>query len=264
MRNQDLREAIEDFSFGLLSTALDLSISLIAITGSISTTRSNPASVWRALEELSARPSITKDSLKQAFWRAKNQGLLTRKQARGKIFWILTEQGKKRLTSTFPIYLKVRPWDKRLYLITYDIPEEQRAHRMLLQKVLRQLGAGQLQKSIYLLLWDPREVIKDFIRDHELSGMVIVSNTGTDGSIGEKSLDELVWKVFRLEEVNSRYAEFIRHYQQKQLPSMQLAFQYLSILKDDPQLPFELLSPIWTGTKANGIFNSLISTKEIS
>ena len=262
MRNEELRELIEEFSFGVLSSAINLSLGLLATAGAITTSSTNPAEVWKALEETSTLPAISKESFRNAFWRARNQGLLKRKQARGKTFWTLTKQGRKRLASTFPIYQEDRPWDRKLYLVTYDIPEEQRADRTLLQKMLKKLGAGQLQKSIYLLLWDPTEVIKGFIKDHGLSGMVIISNTGTDGSIGEKSLDELVWEIFQLDELNERYKDFIQNHKRKQLQAIQLAFLYFSILKDDPQLPFELLGPTWKGTKAYTIFKSLTKTQE--
>lgn len=262
MRNEELRESIEEFSFGVLSSAINLSLGLLASAGAIATSSTNPSEVWKALEETSSLPSISKDSLRHAFWRARNQGFLKREQERGKTFWTLTRQGRERLASTFPTYQEGRPWDRKLYLVTYDIPEEQRSDRTLLQKMLKKLGAGQLQKSIYLLLWDPTEVIKSFIKKHGLSGMVIVSNTGTNGSVGEKSLDELVWEIFQLDELNERYKDFIQSHRQKQLPSVQLAFFYLSILKDDPQLPFELLGPTWKGTKAYTIFKSLTKTQE--
>lgn len=250
MRRRELQEKIEDFSFGVLSTSINLALSWVVFSTELMAGGRSPASVMRAVEAASGASGVNKESLKRAFWQAQNKGLLKRKRERGKEFWVATERGRKRLVAQFPTYFKDRRWDKRLYLVLYDIPEEQKRDREKLRQKLVKIGAGRLQNSSYLILWDPTEVLRNFIKENDLSGMVIVSDTGTDGSIGEKSLDELAWEVFRLDELNSRYQEFMNMTKSKELTAEQLVFFYLSILKDDPQLPFELLGPTWMGDRA--------------
>lgn len=264
MRKNELRESVSDFSFGLLSTALNLSIGLAAFGANAFTSGKSPSSISRAVEAAANVPGISKDSLKRAFWKAQNRGLLKRKRIRGKDFWITTEQGKQRLSSKLPTYYTNRPWNGRLYLVTYDIPVEKSSDSKRLRYYLKKIGARRLQHSVYLILWDPTEVLKTFIRDHDLSGMVIVSDTGSDGSVGNSDLDELIWEVFRLEELNNRYKNFLEKIKDKNQPPIELAFRYLSILANDPQLPFELLGPTWTGDKAYRKLKEIIGTRKIS
>lgn len=261
MRRRGLQEKIEDFSFGVLSTSINLSLSLVVFSAGLMTSGRSPASVMSAAEAASGITGVSKETLKRAFWQAQNKGLLKRTRERGKEFWEATGHGKKRLVSELPIYFKHRPWDKRLYLVLYDIPEEQKRDRERLREMLIKIGAGRLQNSSYLILWDPTEVLRKFIKRQGLSGMVIVSDTGTDGSIGEQSLDELVYEVFKLDELNGRYREFMRMTKSKELSAEQLAFLYLSILKDDPQLPFELLGSTWMGDRAFAALQNILGPR---
>ncbi|OGY16771.1 MAG: CRISPR-associated endonuclease Cas2 [Candidatus Chisholmbacteria bacterium RIFCSPHIGHO2_01_FULL_49_18] len=261
MRRRELRETIEDFSFGVLSTSINLVLSWVVFSADVMTAGRSPASVMRAVEASAGFRGVSQDSLKQAFWRAQNKGLLRRKRERGQEFWEATEEGRRRLVSELPVYLKHRPWNKRLYLVLYDIPEEQKRGRERLREKLVKIGAGRLQNSSYLILWDPTEVLRTFIREQGLSGMVIVSDTGTNGSIGEKGLDELVHEVYQLDELNRRYQEFMKMTKSKETTGEQLAFIYLSILKDDPQLPFELLGPTWMGDRAFETFETVLGSQ---
>ena len=249
MRTQKLRETVEDLSFGLLSTAINLALSLASFGVILSTSGRDPRSVAHAAEVAATLTGISKETLRRAFWKANNQGLLKRERRKGHGYWEATELGKKRLSSNFPTYHTERPWDKRLYLITYDIPEEAHADRTKLRENLLKIGARRFQDSVYLILWDPTEVLKQFLKEHAIAGQVIVADTGTDGSIGEKDLDDLVWEVFQLEMLNTRYKNLLEEVERKTLPSIKMFFHYLSILRDDPQLPFELLGPAWKGDR---------------
>lgn len=262
---QNLKETIIDYSFGVIATAINLTLSLVIFGADLTTGRRSPASVTKAAESAATFTGIDKEILRRAFWKAQNRGLLRRKRERGTEFLEATEQGKTCLKASLPRYFSHRPWDKRLYLVTYDIPEEKHTQRKILQKHLEKIGASRLQYSTYLILWDPTDVLKELIRDHELSGMVIISDTGTDGSIGDRDIDELVWDVFKLEELNQRYKDFIKETKAKHVKLEHLVFLYLSILKDDPQIPFELLPPTWMGDKAYLTFQKIIgnSAKEI-
>lgn len=250
MRNPKLRETVEDISFGLLSTTINLALGLISFSTTAFAPGAGRGAVWQAVEQSSRDTGINKDSLRYAFWKAKNLGLLQRRRVRNKYFWKLTDEGMRRFESKLPQYQKERPWDGKLYLVTYDIPEKKRYHRNKLRDYLIIIGARQFQQSIYLILWDPTEVLRSFIQAHDLKGLVIISDMGTDGTIGDVDLDTLIWNVFRLDDLNERYGSFLK---QAELPEQQqsrLAFHYLSILKDDPQLPFQLLGPTWSGDRA--------------
>lgn len=263
MGREEAREAIIDCSFGVISTAINLTLSLVIFGSEFASGGRNPLSVTKAAEAASTFTGVSKETLRRSLWKAQHLGLLRRRRERGKEFWETTKQGRIRLNAELPTYISNRPWNGRLYLVTYDIPEKNRQNREKLRQYLKNIGAGRLQFSTYLMLWDPTEVLKRFIRNHNLSGMVIVSDTGSDGSIGDRDLDELVWDVFDLEELNRRYYDFLKEAKRKETRQERLAFLYLSILKDDPQLPFGLLPPTWSGDKSYRAFQNLIGTQAL-
>lgn len=248
----------------MLSTAINLIVTISSIPGAIATSSTNPVEVSRALEEAASGFEMDKDSLKRAFWKARRRGLLERKRARGKEYWRATKLGRERLSSIIPTYRNERPWDKRLYLVTYDIPEEKHSQRTKLRGMLIGLGAGRFQDSVYLMLWDPTDTLRRFIHDHGIAGSVVVSDTGTDGSIGERNLHDLIWDVFQLEELNNRYQAFLRETTQRQGQTAQLIFHFLSILRDDPQLPFGLQGPLWNGDKAYKAYRTLLTSPPVT
>ena len=115
---------------------------------------------------------------------------------------------------------------------------------------MKKLGCGLLQNSVWLTPYNPKNTLRDFIEEKNLSGAIIVSDIGKDGSIGEENIDELIRRVYRLNELNLRYKELINLIEEKKLNKIQAKFQYLNILQDDPQLPFEILPSDWLGDKA--------------
>src|SRR4030067_3595415 len=159
MKNKLITESIKEFSLGILTTAINLSLGMVALSAEMLSAGKNPQAIWKAVESISTTSGVTKDTLKRSVWRAHNQRLLKRKKDKDLIFWTLTDLGKKRLKSLLPLYQSKRPWNKRLYLITYDVPEDKRYHRDQLRKYLIKIGARKFQESVYLILWDPTETL---------------------------------------------------------------------------------------------------------
>lgn len=163
----------------------------------------------------------------------------------------ITAQGRERLNSVLPKYQEKRIWDGRIYLITYDLPVKKNIQRNMLRTFLKKIGAGMLQKSVWLTPYNPKKLLQEFIEENSLAeDLILVSSLGKDGTVGEIELSELMDKVYHLSEINLRYREFLFEIKNKRLDRSQLVFRYLSILKDDPQLPFELLPKDWVGEEA--------------
>lgn len=167
---------------------------------------------------------------------------------------IITQKGKERIKAQLPEYKESRPWDKRIYLITYDIPEKGRNKRDILRNFLKRIDAAYLQRSTWLSVYNPKQLIKEFIEDNGIPGQVLVSDLGPDGSIGEENLKGLIARVYDLEEVNEKYEQFLcqfKDYKKLKVQRQREAiFNFLKILKEDPQLPFSLLPTDWKGEKA--------------
>lgn len=180
----------------------------------------------------------------------------------------ITEEGGKRLDSIFPVYNEKRPWDGKFYLVNYDIPVGKNSQRDALRNFLKSIGCVMLQSSVWLTPYNPVKALKDFAEKRKLSEKVLVS-------VLLEEFAPPVAEIYGLEEINQRYREFVERMTPLRPPSllselregfagqdkMQLAFDYFSILKDDPQLPFELLPKDWMGDRAQELFEKLFFEK---
>lgn len=171
---------------------------------------------------------------------------------------VITDFGKKRLDKIIPVYDQKRPWDGKIYLITYDILESAHNCRNKFRKYLKDLGCKKLQESVWLNPYNIRELLCEFVLKYKIPGTIIVSDIGKDGGIGVTTIQDLLVKLYSLEKLNDRYDEFIDQYNDKSRPVQDLLFQYYSILNDDPQLPFELLPKNFSSGKAYEVFLRLL------
>lgn len=259
VQNHDLHRTISRISWNLLDTLSDVLLYQVSflvagftVSGHTSSTAHmafiNADKIHRQLTD-AIRPSQLKDALRYL----KRKGLIT--IVKDKTYEVaITKNGLQQLKSKIPIYKQRRSWDKRVYLISYDIEETNRFTRDQLRNFLLQIHCAQLHKSLYVSIYNPKGLLKKWLKACIMSGEVLISDIGPDGSLGEQSLEILVAKAFKLDILNQEYEEFIntfptstRHNEQKKLDA---AFCYHGILSRDPQLPFELLPDWWLGDKA--------------
>lgn len=253
MDRKELRKCILGVSEGIFSGIVDILLWEIAYLAEASTTFSR--NTWKASVKADRfLEGVNYETIKNALARARKKGYI--KSVHHKKAWPeITQEGKRRLEELIPHYDSRRSWDGRLYLITYDIPEEKKKLRELLREYLRRIGCGLVQDSVWLTPYNPREVLKNFITEHNLSGNILISDIGADGSIGDEDLKTLVARIYRLSDLNKKYEEFINHYESREIiDKLQANFAYLSILREDPQLPFAILPGDWAGDKAYQIY----------
>jgi len=241
------RKKINDFSFGLVMRLTDLSLLFLFLALTMTMASKHSSKYLNGLfKKLQA--SLDEGKIRNSFYQLKRRGLID--YSRG--IWQtaeITRIGKRRLKQILPEYEPKRMWDKRLYLVSYDIPDEQKIIRDNLRRILIKLGCGQLQKSVWLTPYNPKKALKDFVAENDLEGLVLVSDLGKDGSIGEEDNRNLVNRVYSLDELNKRYSEFLTCWKDKQIQP-EITAHFFSILRDDPQLPFELLPDDWLGEQA--------------
>lgn len=236
---------------GLFSFAVDVALWNAIFWAEVSFPQSRSGQVWRA--QIAADRFLRQwsyESIKTAIANARRYHLL-RPVKRGRhASSEITEAGKKRLAAMLPIYDDKRTWDGRMHLITYDVPEHKRTDRDLLREVLRNLGAGKLQDSVWITPYNPIDTLRKIIEERRLAGSVIVSDLGQGGAIGEEDLTSLITRVWRLDLINDRYIEWLREYKRSDYLDQWLVTGFLTILHDDPQLPFSLLPKWWKGENA--------------
>ncbi|MCG2691487.1 CRISPR-associated endonuclease Cas2 [Microgenomates group bacterium] len=250
------KRKIEDLSWGLVSHMNDLVLLSLFLGLSLAMPSKRTgkflSQIFKKLHQ-----SLNQDKIRNTFYQLKQKGLIDY----SKRLWNqpqITRQGQKRLQSILPEYQAERTWDDRLYLISYDIPENKKTDRDNLRKLLKNLGCGLLQESVWLTPYNPKTILKNYVKKNDLAGLVLVSDLGKDSSIGEEDNLSLINRVYQLDDLNLRYQEFIEQWSQKK-PSQEMISHFFSILKDDPQLPFELLPDNWLGEKAWESVKSIFS-----
>lgn len=259
MPKSQFQEKVLKVSGGIVAYLADLLLFMIAYGVELSTAGYGSKAAGRAYARtMSELYGVKEGSTSKGLSKLKGRGYI--KYSKDKSDIEITAAGRKRLRRVVPTYEKKRKWDGRLYLITYDIPEHKKLVRDRFRNWLKQLGCGMLQRSVWITPYDPREVLREYIRYNRLEGEVLISYTGKGGSIGGDGVKELVRRVYRLDELNERYKKFLRQSLEK-WPGYKVAFEFYSILKDDPQLPFELLPDDWEGGNAYKRLSSLSASR---
>lgn len=254
-QRSSLAKAVKDATFGWLGTAADLS--LVALYLAVAGSGIHPGNanrIYGAAGKLftSLRSKRLQKSLKHSLYHLADYGWRSG--------WKISSEGFKRLKDIIPNYIETRDWNGWLYLIIYDIPENLKRSREKLRKQLRQLSDGMVQESVWVSLDDPEPFIEDIIEMNELEDFVLILKTKPVGR-ARKNLIPILATAYGLKNLNLRYEVFLDLVKQNQKSAEELALRFLSILKDDPQLPFRLLPKNWLGDSAHKIYLKKILPK---
>lgn len=180
------------------------------------------------------------NKLRKSFFNLRNRGYLDKN-------YQLTKQGWEKIKSLTPVYTKPQHWDGQWYLVIFDIPESHKQKREILRNKLKDLGFGMLQKSVWLSPYNYLEIISKLISFYRINLHVLTAVTSRIGEENDLALAKRVWP---LDKINKAYQEFIEKYKKAKKTDISGRFFYLSILKQDPQLPIELLPSSWVGQEA--------------
>lgn len=260
MKKSEITKLTLKASEGLLSTVTNLTLfTFYLVCESVGTSRSSYGvsltfdAAWEDLDKFNY------ETIKNALVRLKQKNLVTYQKKTLEKTLQITKEGQKRLKEILPSYKTERTWDGKIYLITYDISENNKNDRDMLRNYLVRLGAGQLQQSVYLIPYNPRLVLDNFIKERNLEAGVIISDLGKDAVIGKETLENLIRRIYQLDLVKKRYQEFIEKYKEGQAKPNEVAFSFLSAVQKDPQLPFELLPKDWPSDRAYKIYKKYLS-----
>lgn len=257
------KSVVREITGGVFGGLFDLLLYQVFLVGA-SVGKTGSRGIYQAFAEADKALEEFNHNTMVAVWHQLTKQKLITFQKRGNLYHAaITQYGKNRLKEKIPTYQINRPWDGRIYLVTYDIPEYLRNQRDILRRFLVRIGCKPLQESVYLTPYNPRTIINEYISNQKIGGTIIVSDVGRDGGIGESNIQDLIVRLYKLENLNDRYQEFIDNISEEVKPAYKLHLQYFSILLDDPQLPFELLPRGWLGDKAYQYFLKLNSSLKL-
>lgn len=242
---------IKKVTSGICASLLDFTIWYIALVGA-SIGKHSSRGVYKAFAEADDILNKVNHHTLSTLW----YGLKSRKfiiMQKRKNLYNVTVTGilKKRLEQLIPVYQTNRPWDGKLYLITYDVTEKARIKRDKLRNYLRRLKCQKMQESVWITPYNIRAVIEEFVKEYNIPGFIIISDIGKDGGIGNSKVGDLMRELYKLDELNDKYLQFMSQVKHKHHSPRELIFKYLAILKEDPQIPFELLPKDFTGNEAH-------------
>ncbi|EKD67475.1 MAG: hypothetical protein ACD_48C00385G0002 [uncultured bacterium] len=242
----------------VVGTATDIALiwlySLVAVMGAGS---KSTIKIHRAFDEAQKwHDQYNYDTIKQALQQLSRRKLIARKKY-SRTDLAITTLGWERISQLVPVYHEKRPWDGHLYLISYDIPTSKNTSRDMLRTYIKKSGGALLQDSLWINPYNPTKLIDTYVSERSISGTVLISKIGKDGAIGDETLSTLLARVYNLDALSQRYNEFIDMYSKKSCHPFEGIQTYLSILRDDPQLPFPLLPKQFPDKTAYTLFQNL-------
>lgn len=253
MRRKTLSSQLRAVTDGLVGTITNLvllNLYIFTCLGGVKTM----GDANRVVEDVHGMlDAVNYNTIKRAIAQLKKHGLVAQPRKRDNLTLSITKFGKDRIKGIIPTYKTERPWDGHIYLVSYDIPKTANRHRDILREYIRRTGGALLQESLWINPYNPTVILEEFVQTRGIPGTVLVSKLGTDGTIGEETLPDLITRVYKLDELAERYDAFLetgRH-----------PIDYLAILKDDPQLPFPLLPKDFPAETAWKRYRKLIKAK---
>ena len=254
MDNKKTKRIIKKATFGFLVNIVDYVFINLGILGELFTippTGYTMSNVQKVLFDTGLR--VRHCQTKRAIYRAKSHQWI-KKDLR------LTKKGKKRLNELLPVFSPSQKWEGSWYLVIFDVPEKLRFKRDILRKNLKELRFGRLQQSVWISPVNHLLILDKLIFRYQLEPYVIFSQTH---KIGREEARELAQRVWKLQELNQEYKEFISDWKKtkEKKEKIFLIMKYFQILSQDPQLPKELLPKDWMGIKSYELVKGLRISK---
>lgn len=199
---------------------------------------------------------LQKRNFYRLYWNQLKTGNIQKTVRNGEVFLELTSTGQEKLRRKFPFAkFQKQIWDDKWRLVIFDIEEESRWIRDSFRRKLKELGFGQLQKSVWITPYDFLGDLKEFVTNHKLTRRVILIETENFFVDDIKTLAAELWP---LSELNKYYKTIckeililrkIKNTAEKKKMLIQIRQKTLSTIFNDPHLPHEMLPVNWWGNK---------------
>ena len=170
-------------------------------------------------------------------------------------------------------------WDGNWLVVTFSIPEGQRAKRDALRTGLAEMGFGLLSSSVWISPFDQDAQVTDLIEELGLSELVVLLRCQQAWMPGAGGSGELAYRVWGLRALETHYRDFNGRVdtllaslrglgQGQEVDAEALFFQAMElqselidiILVEDPCLPKELMPAEWPGQRTHELLHALTRT----
>lgn len=208
------------------------------------------------LESVGIKTTIK--SLRKEFSLAKKAGLIDFRTYYKKPYPVLSTKGRLEIKTrlSFRRYDEFESWK----MVIFDIPENLRPKRLILQNELLRLGFGRLSRGVYLSPHPLFSAVKRIVKKLGIEDFVTLIKT--------QSIENEKAKIFRawnLKLLNQKYEQFIQKarvatFDRKPfwpLYAKKIEKEFAALYEHDPHLPGGFLPSGWKGAEAYGIFKAI-------
>ena len=217
----------------------------------------SPYSVNKTMETLGDLfGNYNYQTIKRALQNLNSKGLLLKSGGGLKI----SPAGKEKVLEILPgLNAQNKRKQGEIFLITYDICEASKYGRQNIMRFLKRSGVYQVQESVYLTTKDLRSELSEIIESLHIKGAVLVAKLGADSFFGDKTTKEYLSKIYKLDDLNDRYCDFIDFIKKpsQKLSRLHINFLFNRIFKNDSRLPDEFLPDNWHGKEALKLYQKL-------
>lgn len=192
----------------------------------------------------------------QIYWNNLKTGNVHKIVQNGEVFLELTSLGREKIRRKFPfVRFQKQIWDEKWRIVIFDIEEETRWRRDKFRSTLKELGFGQLQKSVWISPYDFLGDLKEFLEEYRLTDKVILIETEHFFVDDIKTLARKLWPI---DEINHYYKAIteelhslqnIKNINKRTKTLLILREKIIATFLSDPHLPEEMLPEDWYGEK---------------
>ncbi len=164
----------------------------------------------------------------------------------------------------------VQDWDGNWHLLTYSIPEDKRVLRHHLVQQLEWLGFGRVSRGAWLSPYDRRDALQQALKAPETSAYL---HFFAGAYLGNTEIDQLIKNCWDFESVATEYGRFLNTHRQglEQIQNTDngltgedafrmrfwLSYDFLPLLRIDPNLPSQFLPQPWAGFEARELYTTI-------
>ena len=224
---------------------------------------------WAVLNR-SCYPS--ENAYRSAKSRLLKQGLIATRSMNGRSpNLILTDEAEVSMPDYFAPELKWNlPWNKRWYMLIYDVPETDRKYRNILRRFLKKKHLGLLQQSVWVTPKDIRPDFNDLVQAANIDAFAYLFESRTVLGLPSHTIVENAWDFDALHDRQEHFCQVTDRniaelqsgehppHELGQLLRMTLA-AYHSAMSEDPLLPEALLPETYLGKTAYRSFRKLLN-----
>lgn len=184
----------------------------------------------------------------------------------------LTDKGFYSLCLEFPFFRYLKDhWDGRWRIISYEIPEKKRELRDRLRREMQGWGLGPWHRSFWLTPHPIITTLKSLTSQKEEERYIQAFEA--DHVFGDREI--LIEKVWGKTEIDKKYRQMFKNWHdilsinvganrdspenQKIDKFQKVINEYITLLRQDPGLPVELVGEKWIGFEGWNIFKEIRS-----